>query len=306
MRLESKKIILLISIIASLSFPSTTKAEAVNAGIVNGVWFSKVPFFSGDKVTIYTAFQNQSTNDLEGVIRFLDNESLIEEKPFEAKQGEFITRSTVWTVTYGDHTFKVIIKDLKKSDGTPVEQASGVTSGTTETKAFFADNDTDHDGIGDSTDPDDDNDGLSDVEEAKLGTNPKSRDSDNDGIDDKEDPHPTTPEVNALSKVINIKTQNELASTTSSILNTVDSARSTLASIIKSKINELDSNQNQQETATESATSTSSSKVSSDSNPKTQSMKLQALSLIYPLVADKLLFYLSLSISLFLLFKFIW
>ncbi|MGO4693837.1 Ig-like domain-containing protein [Paenibacillus sp. 2TAB26] len=51
--------------------------------------------------------------------------------------------------------------------------------------------DTDGDGIPDSIDPDDDNDGLTDEQEAKIGTNPKDPDTDKDGINDKDDPFPT-------------------------------------------------------------------------------------------------------------------
>jgi MYXO-CTERM domain-containing protein len=44
--------------------------------------------------------------------------------------------------------------------------------------------DTDHDGIPDSEDPDDDNDGRSDDDEREDGTDPKDRDTDDDGLDD--------------------------------------------------------------------------------------------------------------------------
>ena len=45
--------------------------------------------------------------------------------------------------------------------------------------------DSDHDGIGDNTETDDDNDGLSDLNElAVYGTNPKRADSDGDGLSD--------------------------------------------------------------------------------------------------------------------------
>jgi hypothetical protein len=47
--------------------------------------------------------------------------------------------------------------------------------------------DSDGDGIGDVCDPDDDNDGISDVDEVANGTDPLDADSDNDGVDDGED-----------------------------------------------------------------------------------------------------------------------
>lgn len=44
--------------------------------------------------------------------------------------------------------------------------------------------DADADGIGDNKDTDDDNDGVSDVQEAQLGSDPKNKDTDGDGLSD--------------------------------------------------------------------------------------------------------------------------
>ena len=55
--------------------------------------------------------------------------------------------------------------------------------------------DTDGDGIEDGTDEDDDNDGLLDIEEERLGTNPRLKDSDLDGVNDELDPEPLNPLV---------------------------------------------------------------------------------------------------------------
>ena len=57
--------------------------------------------------------------------------------------------------------------------------------------------DSDQDGVGNNTDTDDDNDGLSDADEASLGTDPLSSDTDNDGSPDGEDPSPLDPTVTA-------------------------------------------------------------------------------------------------------------
>ncbi|MEK4235841.1 Ig-like domain-containing protein [Paenibacillus sp. FSL H7-0714] len=63
--------------------------------------------------------------------------------------------------------------------------------------------DTDGDGIPDSLDPDDDNDGLTDEQEIVLGTDPKKADTDGDGINDKDDPFPTDATKPSLSHLIN-------------------------------------------------------------------------------------------------------
>lgn len=53
--------------------------------------------------------------------------------------------------------------------------------------------DTDSDNIGNNADSDDDNDGLSDADEAIMGTNPLLTDTDSDGYDDAEDDFPLDP-----------------------------------------------------------------------------------------------------------------
>ena len=55
--------------------------------------------------------------------------------------------------------------------------------------------DADGDGAGDVCDPDDDNDGLSDVDEAVRGTDPFDADTDNDGVNEGADDRPTAPGV---------------------------------------------------------------------------------------------------------------
>ncbi|WP_311568124.1 hypothetical protein [Photobacterium arenosum] len=51
--------------------------------------------------------------------------------------------------------------------------------------------DFDYDGLGDNLDPDDDNDGLTDVQEEMLKTDPFNPDTDGDGVNDSEDAFPT-------------------------------------------------------------------------------------------------------------------
>jgi uncharacterized repeat protein (TIGR01451 family) len=59
--------------------------------------------------------------------------------------------------------------------------------------------DFDGDGLGNNADPDDDNDGLSDSDEAAAGTDPFNPDTDGDGVDDNSDAFPTDPSETADS-----------------------------------------------------------------------------------------------------------
>jgi len=59
--------------------------------------------------------------------------------------------------------------------------------------------DTDNDRVGDECDPDDDNDGLADIDETARGTNPKNPDTDNDGVSDAKDRRPLIADVSPLT-----------------------------------------------------------------------------------------------------------
>jgi hypothetical protein len=73
---------------------------------------------------------------------------------------------TTWTAPDSDSDGVVDTVDNCPNDANPLQE----------------DNDTD--GLGDVCDPDDDNDGLSDTDEASIGTDPLDADSDDDGITD--------------------------------------------------------------------------------------------------------------------------
>ncbi len=60
--------------------------------------------------------------------------------------------------------------------------------------------DTDGDGEGDACDLDDDNDGLSDIDELARGTDPLNPDTDGDGIGDARDPRPIKADISPLTR----------------------------------------------------------------------------------------------------------
>jgi len=84
-----------------------------NAGFVPAnIWYSKDPFFTGDKVRIYTVLFNGSTYDLVGSLEFLDNGTSIGKTSFSIARGGRVQDEWVdWTATGGDHVITARIVD---------------------------------------------------------------------------------------------------------------------------------------------------------------------------------------------------
>lgn len=168
------KLTIIITVITIFNAtPTHAQTAPVNAGFVNGIWYSQNQFFAGDNIRVYTAFQNNSGFDLIGKIQFYDGDKLISETNFESISGQLIQKWADWKVEAGNHNIKVKIIDAKKSlpgqTPEPIELPLG-TQTVTDTKEI--DIDTDGDKIGDTIDLDDDNDSVSDTEEIKQGTDP--------------------------------------------------------------------------------------------------------------------------------------
>lgn len=87
------------------------------------------------------------------------------------------------TITLTDNDTPVTDTD---GDGVPdvTDNCMNIPNGQSQTGPDARQNNTDADSLGDACDPDDDNDGLTDAQEATLGTKPKVRDSDGDGRGD--------------------------------------------------------------------------------------------------------------------------
>ncbi len=80
--------LLLFFFVGLALLPSVVLAEnKMNAGFVTGLWYSKTPFFAGEKIRIYSVIQNQSNYDLVGTIQFIDNNKIIGEKNFSTIKG---------------------------------------------------------------------------------------------------------------------------------------------------------------------------------------------------------------------------
>jgi hypothetical protein len=129
-----------------------------------------------ETVRLYADAQNLSNEDVYGSIQFYSNNKPIgDPQPVSILKGQTDSVFIDVILAPGNHTITAGPFDVTQQE----------SLGTTElVSQIFVDLDSDADKIGNSQDPDDDNDGLSDVEEARIGTSPVNSDSDGDGISD--------------------------------------------------------------------------------------------------------------------------
>lgn len=203
----------------TLFIPISYAQDRVNAGFVNGLWYSRSPFFAGETVRLYAALQNNSGFDIKGKTAFFDKNEKIGEADFSAVNGRLLEVWTDWRVAEGEHAISVAITEVFK-----VEVGKNPEKITLAFASFAQDpvmvgKDTDNDRVGDSIDNDDDNDGLSDAEEKNYGTDPLAVDSDGDGVSDKKE---ISTGANPLKPPQKERTQNsDIATSTFSLPDTI-------------------------------------------------------------------------------------
>ncbi len=178
---------LITTTVLSLTFVVSVEAAGLNAGFVQGIWYSKFPFFEGDDVRVYTAIQNRSGFDLTGKVTFYVNDTQMGVSDFSAVDGRFIEVWTDWKAEVGARRVYAKITEAKKSVAGKAPEVVTLDSRAVEESSLTIDLDTDKDGIGNQEDTDDDGDGISDVEEKKIGTNSFKADTDQDGVSDSEE-----------------------------------------------------------------------------------------------------------------------
>jgi hypothetical protein len=174
--------------------------------------------FLDKSARVYATVQPLCQRDTEGEVVFYANDKLIGSKPISYRKNGLAEEVWVnWTPKdYGDNVLRV---DTKGESGEVGDSAS---------IKLFIDMDTDGDGIANSADPDDDNDGVPDkldkypldptrtkdtdgdgiddlvdsdidndglynFEEKAIGTDPYKYDTDGDGVGDKQDAYPLDP-----------------------------------------------------------------------------------------------------------------
>lgn len=147
------------------------QADELNAGFVQGIWYSQKDVFVGDTVRIYVALRNNTDTDLSGTIRFADGSTRIGNAYVSALPGRIVEGWVDWKPTYGEHTITASLTDVRSYE-IGEDPTRATIESTLAEDILFVDLDTDSDRVGNATDTDDDEDGIPDTDEIARGTDP--------------------------------------------------------------------------------------------------------------------------------------
>jgi len=235
--------ILVIAFLISISVTAYAAAPSTIGFVQGNIWFSKDPFFAGNAVRIYSGVFNAGVDDIIGTVEFYDNGTKLGASEFQAVGGGRLREVwSDWQAVAGRHKISAkITKAFVTRAGKANEPAQILNSESGESIRDI-DFDTDGDGVGDLLDTDDDNDGLSDVDESVRGTDPLKRDTDGDGIDDKTDVNSTeaVKSVNEAGSPTADKMLDTTSQAVASVTNTIDSAAVKLSAPLETKKLELE------------------------------------------------------------------
>lgn len=141
-------------VIFILGFHSSFAAEEIlkNVGFLpSNIWYSKDPFFAGDKIRVYTVIFNGSDSDLEGQVEFYDNGVSIGKTDFSLAGGGRIRDIWInWMATGGNHTISAKIINPKISAPGEAERPIVIANAETGTNERTVDFDINKNGIADS------------------------------------------------------------------------------------------------------------------------------------------------------------
>lgn len=137
----------------------------------------------GKTIRIYTTVQNNSAQDLFGVVKFYDEA----EKRFIGQDQPVSVLAGKTDDVFVDWEAKNVGESLISVRVIPWNAEGDDPSNNKVTKSLYVDIDSDGDGVGNNEDIDDDNDGVPDREDA-FPLNPnESKDTDHDGLGDSAD-----------------------------------------------------------------------------------------------------------------------
>lgn len=176
---------------------------------VDSIFFSTEEFVAGDHIRIYARVENHGTEDVIAYVTFrrgataIGNSQLVSVRAgglpdevfvdFEVPREQFNIAATVHpdsapdTNPSNNEKLTTIFTPTLDDDHDRVANAVDNCPAVANPEQGNAD----HDSPGDACDPDDDNDTLTDAQEAVVGTSPTDSDTDNDGVVDAVDVFPT-------------------------------------------------------------------------------------------------------------------
>lgn len=146
----------------------------------SNVKLSTQNLLEGQRVRLYATVENIGNRDLLGFVRFLDSSRQIgSDQPISVVSSKDDTVFIDWEPTPGEHNISVAIIPFDTSKDNPANNNV--------IKVVTVLSDTDRDGIANSVDSDDDNDGILDIEDDFPLDKNEQKDSDGDSIGDNKD-----------------------------------------------------------------------------------------------------------------------
>lgn len=173
----------------------------------NSISFS-APLIAGDRVRIYASVKNEGTKDTSGYVSFFQGSIPIDDSRVVSLRAgglpdevyiDFLVPSQPFNLraeirgtdpqdinSANDAILTGLYTPILDDDRDGVENTADSCPNTANKDQL----DTDHDGVGDACDTDDDDDGWSDYDEAQHGTDQVLKDTDGDGTNDPQDFYP--------------------------------------------------------------------------------------------------------------------